>query len=93
LGISIPGGRFVVFGNSDFVANNRFLAFGNHTLFINAINWTLDRKHLLNIPARPLQSHQIIMSESNLNKVLAYFAILPAVAAGFGLFIFLLRRR
>lgn len=93
LGISIPGGRIVVFGNSDFIANNSFSAFGNQTLFINSINWALDRKSLLNIPTRPLQSHQIVMSESGLKQMLAYFTILPAVAAGFGLFTFLLRRR
>lgn len=93
LGITIPGGRFVVFGNSDFIANNRLRAFGNHTLFINSVNWALDRKSLLNIPTRPLQSHQIVMSESGLKKLLAYYFSIPAIAAVFGLFIFLLRRR
>lgn len=93
LGITIPGGRFVTFGNSDFIANNRLRAFGNHTLFINAVNWALDRTSLLNIPTRPLESHQIVMSESDLKRMLLYFAILPAATAVFGLFIFLLRRR
>jgi len=93
LGITIPGGRFVAFGNSDFIANNRIRAFGNHTLLINSINWALDRKSLLNIPTRPLQSHQIVMSENGLKQLLAYFAILPGIAALFGIFIFLLRRR
>ena len=93
LGITIPGGRFVVFGNSDFIANNRIRAFGNHTLLINSINWALDRKSLLNIPTRPLQSHQIVMSETGLKQLIAYFAILPGIAAVLGIFIFLLRRR
>jgi ABC-type uncharacterized transport system involved in gliding motility auxiliary subunit len=93
LGITIPGGRFITFGNSDFIANNRLRAFGNHTLFINAVNWALDRTSMLNIPTRPLESHQIVMSESDLKRMLLYFAILPAATAVFGLFIFLLRRR
>jgi ABC-type uncharacterized transport system involved in gliding motility auxiliary subunit len=93
LGINIPGGRFVTFGNSDFIANNRLRAFGNHTLFINSVNWALNRTSLLNIPTRPLESHQIVMSESDLNRMLIYFAILPAATGFFGLFIFLLRRR
>ncbi|MEM7791437.1 MAG: ABC transporter, partial [Verrucomicrobiota bacterium] len=93
LGITIPGGRFAVFGNSDFVANNRFLSFGNRTLLINTINWTLDRTSLLNIPTRPLERYQIVMSDQELNKLLLYLSFLPIAAALFGFFIFFLRRR
>jgi ABC-type uncharacterized transport system involved in gliding motility auxiliary subunit len=92
LGITIPGGRMVVFGNSDFIANNRLRAFGNHTLLINSINWALDRTSLLNIPTRQLESHQIVMSESDLQRMLTYFAGIPAIAAVLGLFVFLIRR-
>jgi hypothetical protein len=92
LGITIPGGRMVVFGNSDFIANNRLRAFGNHTLFINSANWALDRTSLLNIPTRKLESHQIVMSESDLQRMLTYFAGIPAITAVFGLFVFLIRR-
>jgi ABC-type uncharacterized transport system involved in gliding motility auxiliary subunit len=93
LGITIPGGRLVVFGNSDFIANNRLHAFGNRTLFINATNWAIDRMSLLQIPTRPLESHQIIMSEGELKRALIYFATLPLATAAFGLFVFLIRRR
>ncbi len=92
LGITIPGGRMVVFGNSDFITNNRLRAFGNHTLFINSANWTLDRTSLLNIPTRQLESHQIVMSESDLKRMLTYFGGIPAITAVFGLFVFLIRR-
>lgn len=93
LGITIPGGRMVVFGNSDFISNNRLRAFGNRTLFFNALNWTLTRNSLLNIATRPLESYQIVMSERDLNRMLVYFTIMPAAAALLGLFVFLLRRR
>ncbi len=93
LGITIPGGRFVVFGNSDFITNNRLRAFGNRTLFFNSVNWALARTSLLNIATRPLESYQIVMSEHDLKRMFIYFAILPAATAVFGLFIFLLRRR
>lgn len=92
LGITIPGGRMVVFGNSDFIANNRLRAFGNHTLLINSINWSLDRTSLLNIPTRQLESYQIVMSESDLQRMLTYFAGIPAITAVFGLLVFLIRR-
>lgn len=93
LGITIPGGRLAVFGNSDFIANNRLRAFGNRTLFFNTLNWTLDRLKLLNIRTRPLESHQIILSKKDQNRMLLYFAIPPAAVGLFGLFIYILRRR
>jgi len=93
LGITIPGGRFVAFGNSDFITNNRLRAFGNRTLFFNSLNWALSRNSLLNIATRPLESYQVVMSERDLNRTLLYFAIIPGATALLGLFIFLIRRR
>lgn len=93
LGITIPGGRFVVFGNSDFITNNRLRAFGNRTLFFNSMNWALSKNSLLNIATRPLESYQVVMSDRDLKRLLLYFAIIPGGTALFGLFIFLIRRR
>ncbi|HAV14260.1 MAG TPA: ABC transporter [Opitutae bacterium] len=93
LGINIPGGRFVVFGNSDFITNNRLRAFGNRTLFFNSLNWSLARNSLLNIATRPLESYQIVMSQNDLKRMLRYFGIIPLAAALLGSFVFLLRRR
>lgn len=92
LGITIPGGRMIVFGNSDFIANNRLQAFGNQTLFINSINWILDRNSLLDIPTRKLESHQIVISESDLRRMFYYFAMVPLIFAGAGFLVFLIRR-
>lgn len=92
LGITIPGGRLIVFGNSDFIANNRLQAFGNQTLFSNSLNWILDYRELLDIPTRKLESHQIIISESSLYRMLYYFAIIPVIVAGLGFVVFLIRR-
>ena len=92
LGITIPGGRLLVFGNSDFIANNRLQAFGNQTLFSNSINWILDYKDLLDIPTRKLESYQLVISERDLNRILYYFTIIPAIVAGLGFLVFLIRR-
>ena len=93
LGISIPGGRLAVFGNSDFISNNLLRAFGNRTLFFNTMNWALSKNSLLNIATRPLESYQIVMSEKDLNRILLYYSILPISVALFGTFIFIIRRR
>jgi hypothetical protein len=82
----------IVFGNSDFIANNRLQAFGNQTLFINSINWALDRNNLLNIATRKLESYQIVISERDLHRMLYYFAAIPAAFAVMGFLVFLIRR-
>lgn len=93
LGITIPGGRFVVFGNSDFISNNRLRTFGNRSLFYNSLNWALSRNDMLNIATRPLRSYQVVMSEHDLNRSIFYFATIPSATALLGLFIYLIRRR
>lgn len=93
LGIRIPGGRFIVFGNSDFITNNRLRAFGNRSLFFNSINWALTKNSLLNIPTRPLESYQVVMSEQDLRQLLLYYGAIPGVTAVLGIFIYLIRRR
>lgn len=92
-GINIQGGRLIVFGNADFIANNRLQAFGNQSLIVNCVYWALNRNSLLNIPARPLQKYQLIMSEREIKLMLIYFAALPAAAALAGAVIHLIRRR
>ena len=92
LGINIPGGRFVAFGNSDFITNNRLRAFGNRTLFFNSMNWALAKNSMLNIATRPLESYQVVMSKRDLNRTLVYYAILPSATALLGLLIYLIRR-
>ena len=92
LGINIPGGRFVAFGTSDFITNNRLRAFGNRTLFFNSMNWALAKNSMLNIATRPLESYQVVMSKRDLNRTLIYYAILPSATALLGLLIYLIRR-
>ncbi|TVR50067.1 MAG: ABC transporter [Puniceicoccaceae bacterium] len=93
LGISIPAGRLIVFGTSDFISNNRINALGNLTLFLNTVNWALDRDELLNIPARPVRTLQLNLSQHQL--ALSRFGIWfgpPLLVAAFGFFIHLIRR-
>lgn len=92
-GINIQGGRLVVFGNADFIANNRLQTYGNQSLLINSVYWALNRNSLLNIPTRPLQKYQLIMSEKEIKLLLFYFSALPAIAALAGTIIHLIRRR
>ena len=76
-GINIKEEDLLFFGNADFIANNRLQTYGNQSLLINSVYWALNRNSLLNIPTRPLQKYQLIMSEKEIKLLLIYFAALP----------------
>ncbi len=94
LPFSVRGGRVVVFGCGDFIANERIETQGNLTVFINAINWCVDRDAQLNVPARPISRLQLSLSQNELSR-LRYSLLLgvPGVAALLGLIVSWTRRR
>jgi len=49
-------GRVVVFGNSLFITDNAFNAYGNSDIFINAVDWAAEQENLIQItPRQPVQ--------------------------------------
>ncbi|PTY08125.1 ABC transporter [Opitutaceae bacterium EW11] len=94
LNFSVPRGRIVVFGCSDFVTNNQLQAGGNLTLVISSLNWLVDRDSQLNIAARPIEKFQIALSQQELLR-LRYTLLfgLPGIAAVLGLIVYWTRRR
>jgi len=94
LGIKIPGGRVIALGTSDFISNNRIQSAGNLTFLLNIVNWALDHENLLNIPPRPVEELQLVISQEQLYFTrIAIVAGPPILIGFFGFFIFLLRRR
>lgn len=93
LGINIRGGRLIVFGNSNFIANNRIHGLGNRILFQNTINWTIDLNDLLNIPPKILKNFQITLSQRDLIRISLGILTVPGTIACMGLLIFAIRRR
>ena len=93
LGIDIPGGRMVVFGSSDLITNSRLTVLGNFTLFLNTINWALDRNNLLSIAPRPIDRLHITISQEEMIRLrLVVLLILPGCAAILGMIIYWVRR-
>jgi len=94
LPFSVRGGRVVLFGGADFVANGRLSNVGNIGVFLNAVNWTADRDTQLNIPSRPIERFQLSLSQDELTR-LRYSLLLgvPGAAALFGLIVYWTRRR
>lgn len=93
LGINVPGSKFIVFGNSNFIANNRINSLGNRVLFQNTINWAIDLNDLLNIPQKTLKSFQITLSQKDLIRFALGMLTIPSSIACIGLLIFAIRRR
>jgi len=93
LGINIPGGRVVAFGNADFISNNRFNTLGNKLLFTNTVLWTLDRESLLSIPPKSIEDIQFTLSRQDLLRTGMGLSILPAVVLILGISISWMRRR
>jgi hypothetical protein len=93
LNFTVRGGRLVVFGSGDLIANARIANVGNQSVFLNAVNWTVDRDTQLNIPARPIERFQLSLSAGDLAKLrYALLFALPGVAALLGLAVYWTRR-
>jgi ABC-type uncharacterized transport system involved in gliding motility auxiliary subunit len=93
LGLDLSGGKLVVFGNAGFMANSRLTALGNRFLILNAVGWSLDRRDMIDIPPKPLDSFQIVISDSAMTRILLAFGAVPGGVAFFGLLVWLLRKR
>jgi hypothetical protein len=91
---SVRAGRMVVFGSGDFVANHRIGNGGNEAIFLNAVNWAVERDRQLNIPVRPIERFQLAMSAGDLNRMhYALWFALPGIAAALGLIVYWTRRK
>lgn len=93
LGVSLPAGRFLVFGNSDVIANQKFNLLGNEILVMDILNWALDRDSLLSIAPQPLDFYQISLSQRDLFKLFAFLLMLPCFVAIIGIVMHFKRRR
>jgi ABC-type uncharacterized transport system involved in gliding motility auxiliary subunit len=93
LPFSVPRGRLVVFGTGDLIGNTRIAHAGSQNIFLNAVNWTVDRDTQLNIPARPIEQFQLALSASEFLKLrYTLLLALPGAAAVLGLLVYWNRR-
>lgn len=92
LPFSVRGGKVLVFGTGDLIANGR-LEPGNFMLFLNSVNWCVDRDSQLNIPPRPLERFEISLSAADFSRLrYALFLVLPGAAILLGLLVYWTRR-
>lgn len=93
LPFSVRGGRLIVFGTGDLVANNRIADVANQNIFLSAVNWTADVDTQFNIPARPIERFQLSLSAGELTRLrYSLMLALPGAAALLGLIVYWTRR-
>lgn len=94
LNFSVPRGRIIVLGCSDFITNNRISAGGNLQLALSSVNWLVDRDTQLNIAARPIENFQLALSAQQLLRLrYCLLFVLPGAVALLGVIVYWTRRR
>lgn len=93
LPFSVKGGKLVVFGTGDMIANGRFNDAGNRAAFLNAVNWSVDRDLQLNIPPRPVERFSLSLSAADFTQLrYLLLLVLPGTALLLGLLVYWTRR-
>ena len=94
LGISIPGGKLIVFGSAHFLSNNRIHTSGNKFITLNAIRFAIDREASLNIPPRSIRKVKLDLSSHQLFVAQYLTWLAPPVLIGLcGMLVYLARRQ
>ena len=94
LDFSVRGGRLVVFGTGDLIANNRIAGAANLNIILGAVNWTVDRDTQFNIPVRPIERFSLSLSAGELARLRrSLLFLLPGAALVLGLVVYWTRRR
>ena len=92
LPFSVRGGKLVAFGTGDLIANSR-IDQGNLAIFLNAVNWTVDRDRQLSIPPRPVERFQLVLSAADFTRLrYTLLLLLPGGTLLLGLLVYWTRR-
>ena len=93
LDMQIRPSRMIVLGDSWFVSNGG-LDGGNASLFLSTLNWLIDREELMAIAPRPVDNTRLKLSRED-TRTLFWCIVsgIPALAALFGIVLWLLRRK
>lgn len=85
--------KLVVTGNAKFIENNMLDVQGNIDLFMNTVNWVQDKKEAISIRSKMMNSNQMMVRGAGYIVLMVIsVAVIPMVAFGTGLFIWLRRR-
>lgn len=93
LNMQIRPSRMVVFGDSGFVSNSG-LTGGDISLFMSALNWLIDREHLMAIEPKPVDDTRLKLPHEKVRVLfLSTVGAIPALAALLGTLLWFQRRK
>ena len=93
LDVQIAPSRLVVIGDSDFVSNGSMVG-GNPRLFMNSLNWLLDRDDKLPIVPKPIEQVRLALTKKQFSTLgWINLAAIPGIAVVVGLLIWSRRRK
>lgn len=85
--------RFVVFGDSDFVANSGIGLPGNKDLFMNTIGWLSQQENLISIRPKSSEDRRLVLTAAQQNNLmLLSLLFIPAMVFGSGVYSWWRRR-
>ncbi|MBW1685282.1 MAG: GldG family protein [Deltaproteobacteria bacterium] len=89
-----PEARLVVFGDTDFAANELIEAYRNRDLFVNSVNWLMGDVEAISIRPKLSRASRFQLSSDQFLRIrsLSLF-VLPEVIAVIGVFVWWSRRR
>jgi gliding motility-associatede transport system auxiliary component len=86
--------RLVVFGDSDFGANQLLQANqANAVLLSNILNWLVERESLLGIPPKKTEQVKLTLTGDEIRRIWLLAALLPILSVVLGVGVFYRRRR
>lgn len=91
--VRVDSSRMVAVGNCAFIRNDD-LTEADLDFFLSAINWLLDREHLIGIAPKSVHSFALSLTEAQIgNLAMLTMCAIPGAAAVLGLMVWLKRRR
>jgi len=91
--MQIRPARLVVFGDSGFVSNSG-LTGGDTSLFMNSLNWLLDREQLMAIAPKEVDDTRLKLSREKVRTLFwSTVGAVPALAALLGTVLWMRRRK
>jgi hypothetical protein len=91
--VDLPGGRLLVFGDAEFIANQNFKNYGNPYLILNSVNYLANRENMLNIPPKAPHQNELGITREQFAGLAWRLAVVPAVVAMLGMVVFWVRHR
>ncbi|MBI4652352.1 GldG family protein [Candidatus Desantisbacteria bacterium] len=88
------GMRLAVFGDSDFFNDKEITNMGNGDIFINTVNWLMDRENLIYIGPKTPQKIYLTLNSNQLDTIFWFSVIgLPFLSIAIGILVLWKRRQ